>query len=135
MALQLISSNILTHTLVHIINLIFKAGEVPELLKKTVIAPILKAKERASIEYFKPLSIINNFASVELYEINKSSLVNPPTVVKNTLTIANENGIQVVYLIIIFQIMHECITFVNSCPNYNNLFTIGCSLWIVLTRY
>ncbi|KAK9878787.1 hypothetical protein WA026_023852 [Henosepilachna vigintioctopunctata] len=50
--------------LAHIINLIFKYGHVSSQFKVSVVTPVYKAGNRSSIENYRPISVINNFAII-----------------------------------------------------------------------
>lgn len=50
--------------LVHIINLIFKNGIVPESFKTSVVTPIFKTGDKNKINNYRPISVITNFAKI-----------------------------------------------------------------------
>lgn len=50
--------------LAHIINLIFKTGIVPSCFKNTIITPIHKAGSKMSINNYRPINLVNNFAKI-----------------------------------------------------------------------
>ena len=55
--------NILT-PLVHIINLIFQSGEIPEQFKISIVSPIYKNGNKNHITNYRPISLINTTAKV-----------------------------------------------------------------------
>lgn len=61
--LKLVHLHILT-PLVHIINLIFKNGQVPHQFKTSIITPIHKAGDKTKIHNYRPISLINNFGKI-----------------------------------------------------------------------
>lgn len=50
--------------LVHIINLIFKSGTVPDQFKMSVITPIYKSDDKTKVTNYRPINLINNFAKI-----------------------------------------------------------------------
>lgn len=50
--------------LVHIINLIFNTGIVPEQFKTSIITPIFKTGDKSNIGNYRPISLINNFSKI-----------------------------------------------------------------------
>lgn len=50
--------------LVHIINLIFSTGEVPEQFKISIVTPIFKAGDKSEISNYRPISVMNNFSKI-----------------------------------------------------------------------
>lgn len=50
--------------LVHIINIIFKTGQVPHQFKISVVTPVYKSGNKTLISNYRPISLINNFAKV-----------------------------------------------------------------------
>lgn len=50
--------------LVHIINLIFETGIVPEQFKETVVSPIYKNGDNTEKHNYRPISLINNLAKI-----------------------------------------------------------------------
>ena len=61
--IKLIHKDILL-PITHIINLIFKTGQVPNYFKQSVITPIFKDGTRNKIQNYRPISLINNFAKI-----------------------------------------------------------------------
>ena len=54
----------LVSPLVHIINLIFKSGIVPEQFKISIVTPIYKSGDKSNIGNYRPISLINNFSKI-----------------------------------------------------------------------
>lgn len=48
----------------HIINMVFKTGDVPSQFKASVVTPVHKSGDRTDISNFRPISVINNFAKI-----------------------------------------------------------------------
>lgn len=50
--------------LVHIINLIFEKGSIPEDFKISIVTPIFKKGSKKEISNYRPISLITNFAKI-----------------------------------------------------------------------
>lgn len=61
--IKLVHSQIL-RPLVHVINLIFKTGQVPYQFKVSVVIPIHKSGNRSLVSNYRPIGLVNNFAKI-----------------------------------------------------------------------
>lgn len=107
--------------LVHIANLMFNKGKFPQAVKKAIITPVFKGKNKEDIKNYRPITLLNNISKI-LEQLISRRIVNFMN--KNKIFSTFQNG----YLRgrsterAIYQALHNILNEINNKKKVNGIF-------------